>query len=375
MLYEIHMLKHYPPTNLNRDETGSPKSCTYGGVMRGRISSQCLKRSWRSSPLFQELLGENATRSRSLPVLVEAELIRREIAPELIEVAVKKTTGIANESGKESDDRTTSQIVFFSPIDVEAVTDMLKRISDESGGVKEFAKVKSSDIAKKFKDVKLRPITLDIALFGRMVTSNAFANVEAAIQVAHGISTHAVNMESDYFTAVDDLIAAGQSDATGAAMIGDIDFNSCCYYHYIAIDVDQLKENLAHSPDAQVLIEEVLPAFVQIMAFSNPSGKQNTFAGHVLPDLMAVEVKQKKIPLSYAGAFAKPVRADSRHPIGLESAKALVDEIDCMDKAYGLPVLHRGWFCPRSPETVPADAENMASLDQLVKACTDWARE
>lgn len=375
MLYEIHMLKHYPPTNLNRDETGSPKSCTYGGVMRGRISSQCQKRSWRSSELFGELLGERAVRSRSLPELVGAELTRRGEDPETISMAIKKVTGIANESGKESDDRMTSQIVFFSSTDVCAVADMLLRVASEAGDAKAFAKVKSSDIAKQFKDIKVRPITMDIALFGRMVTSNAFADVEASVQVAHAISTHAVNMESDYFTAVDDLIASGMSEQSGAAMIGDVDFNSCCYYHYVAVDMDQLKANLEYSPDAQQLIEEVLPALVRVLAFSNPSGKQNTFAGHVLPDLMAVEVKRRKIPLSYASAFAKPVRADAFHELGAESVRALAEEIDRMDNAYQLPVLHRGWFCPRNLTDAPTRAERMENLEQLSQACAQWAKE
>lgn len=361
MLFDIHMLKNYPPVNLNRDDTGSPKTCWFGGVQRGRISSQCQKRSWRKSELFENLLGSKGIRTRALPVCLEEELRKRGCDEEFIAAAKEKATGIANKEGKESDKGITGQIIFYAPQDIEATADMMIALFNENGGsIKEFKKRKAKDIAAAFKDVKTRPITLDIAMFGRMVTSDAFRNVEAAVQVSHAISTHAVNQESDYFTAADDLLE--NTEETGAGMIGDIDFNSCCYYQYVSIDTDQLRENLKDSPDADKLIEHLLPAFLKIMAFSDPSGKQNSFAGHVLPSLMCVEIKPDKIPVSYANAFARPVNVRKGDVVG-ESIRCLVSEIDKQDKCFGVENT-RFWLNPET-DAAPEKAEFCSSLNEL----------
>lgn len=364
MLYEIHMIKNYPPVNLNRDDTGSPKTCYFGGVQRGRISSQCLKRSWRISPLYDELLGSKGIRTRKLGDLLRAELERRGCEPDFIEAAAKKATGLANNDGKENSDESKMQIIFYSDEDVKAVADKMTELYEQSGSVTAFSKMNAKTIASSFKEVKTRPITLDIALFGRMVTSDVFRNVEASMQVAHAISTHAVNQESDYFTAVDDLLE--NSDETGAGMIGDIDYNSCCFYHYAAIDTDILFQNLETVPDRDSIMKELLPAIIQIMAFTNPSGKQNTFAGHILPSLICVEVKQRKIPVSYANAYAKPVNSRSRDLVG-ESCRKLTGEIDKLDKAYAIPS-ERLWFCTEE-EASPERAVVCDSLEQLCEKC------
>ena len=369
MLYEIHMLKNYPPVNLNRDDTGMPKNCYFGGALRGRVSSQCLKRAWRTSPIFSQYFGTKGIRTRQLPELVAEELKKRGLSDDVVDVLRSKVTGIANKDGKENKDLKTNQIIFYSPQDISAAADIMQALAEEQGGdVKKIAKVKISDIIKKITNAALRPITMDIALFGRMVTSAAFADVEAAVQVAHAVSTHAVNQESDYFAAVDEIIA--NSDSTGAAIIGDTDYNSCCYYHYAAIDTDQLQKSLEHSPDAASLAEKVLPAFIKLMAFTNPSGKQNSFAGHVLPELICVEIKEKKIPVSYVNAFADPVPFHSHCRLIEESIKRLSEEIDRIHKGYGLEVKKRLWFSPRVTDYKPLCATaSVASLEELLKMC------
>ena len=112
MLIEVHMLKNYPPVNLNRDDSGAPKSCFFGGVQRGRISSQCLKRSWRTSDVFHSL-GSKGIRTRKLPELVAEKLLAMGVAPDLVEEARIKMTGIANKEGKTTTDGQTAQIVFY----------------------------------------------------------------------------------------------------------------------------------------------------------------------------------------------------------------------------------------------------------------------
>jgi CRISPR system Cascade subunit CasC len=344
MLYEIHMIKNYPPTNLNRDDTGGPKTCLFGGIQRGRISSQCLKRSWRTSDRFSKFLDKPGIRTRGLPELVGKELSNYGLDQSVIEVLKKKITGIANKDGKENEEHITSQMIIYSPEDIIAISEKAAEFA-KGKTAKEIEKVKVTELVEMLKDVKSRPITLDIALFGRMVTSDAFRNVEAAMQVAHAISTHAVSQESDYYTAVDDLIE--QSDDNGAGMIGDIDYNSCCYYFYTAIDTDQLQMNLEPVPERKALIELVLPEMIEIMAFTNPSGKQNSFAGHSLPDLICIEVKADKVPVNYANAFVKPAKAGFQTELVEDSVLKLKNEIDLIDSSYGLEIKHRAWFCPR----------------------------
>lgn len=386
MLYEIHMLKNYPPANLNRDDTGMPKTCYFGGAQRGRISSQCLKRAWRTSPLFEKFLGPRGIRTRRLPERIAEELKKRGIAEDIAAAVRKAVSEIAksennNNDNDDKENKTknkkskeetpiTSQILFCSNDDITAVADAVETLLKKNG--MKGNNIKAKEILEQIKDADIRPLTLDIALFGRMVTSPAFANVEAAVQTAHAISTHPVNPESDYFTAVDVLVSQADdldTAAGGAGMIGEIDYNSCCYYHYIAIDTDVLKRNLVNSPEAQKLMDEVLPAFIQIMAYTDPSGKQNSFASHVLPELLCVEIKEKKIPVSYANAYASPVNFSASGRVIGDSVKALVEEINRIDESYGLEVKHRFWFSPRIKDEQPRKCEIAQNMGELLLKC------
>lgn len=386
MLYEIHMLKNYPPANLNRDDTGMPKTCYFGGAQRGRISSQCLKRAWRTSPLFEKFLGPRGIRTRRLPERIAEELKKRGIAEDIAAAVRKAVSEIAksennNNDNDDKENKTknkkskeetpiTSQILFCSNDDITAVADAVETLLKKNG--MKGNNIKAKEILEQIKDADIRPLTLDIALFGRMVTSPAFANVEAAVQTAHAISTHPVNPESDYFTAVDVLVSQADdldTAAGGAGMIGEIDYNSCCYYHYIAIDTDVLKRNLVNSPEAQKFMDEVLPAFIQIMAYTDPSGKQNSFASHVLPELLCVEIKEKKIPVSYANAYASPVNFSASGRVIGDSVKALAEEIDRIDESYGLEVKHRFWFSPRIKDEQPRKCEIAQNMGELLLKC------
>ena len=376
MLIEIHMLKNYPPVNLNRDDGGAPKSCFFGGVQRGRVSSQCLKRSWRTSETFRSL-GSFGIRTRSMPAMVGERLTAMGVAPEFVEEAEKKLTGVANKEGTVNKKGSmTTQIVFYSDEEIDRVTAAVKAAIDQDGTLKAFTNRKPKEFDQLKACAKDKPVTADIALFGRMVTSDYFADVDAAMQVAHAISTHAVNRESDYFTAVDDLLGQSDDDSTGAGMIGDVDYNSCCYYEYAALDTDILRDNLQNCPDREALIEKLIPILLRAMAYTNPSGKQNTFAGQVLPDLIMVECKTDKIPLSYVNAFEEPVSAWGNRPdLVKNSVKKLTEHVDCMDKAYELPVLHRAFFAPRFAEIHPASCEEYSQFSALAQACAGWLKE
>lgn len=368
MLYEIHMLKNYPPTNLNRDDTGAPKTCVFGGVTRGRISSQCLKRSWRTSDLFKAEVGEEnlGVRTRKLPALVADKLLELGVAPALVDAVKPRITGFGNKDGKETKDGTTAQVIFFAPQDIEAAALAVKEKLTGCKTAKDVEKLKAKELQDAVAGADIRPITLDIALFGRMVTCDAFRDVEAAMQVAHAISTNKVCVESDYFTAMDDLLRGETIDEKGAAMIGDLDYNASCYYLYASLDTDELLENLKYSEDAEAIVKKALPALLRAMAFTDPSGKQNSFAGHVLPSAVMVECKTRKVPTSMVNAFVKP--AGTADPVE-DSIRKLAEETDMTARNFGLPVEVRLWFCVDKYEIKPQSATKcFAAFPELVDA-------
>lgn len=370
MLYEIHMLKNYPPTNLNRDDTGAPKTCLFGGVMRGRVSSQCLKRSWRTSPSFRAEIGDEnlGIRTRKLPVLVVEKLEEMGVSHEFAEAIQPRLTGIGNKEGKETKDgNATAQVIFYAKDDITAVAETVKALLDKCKSVKDVQKLKAKDIQAAITGADVRPVTLDIALFGRMVTSDAFRDVEASMQVAHAISTNKVSVESDYFTAMDDMLSGSSMDEAGAAMIGDVDFNSSCYYVYASIDTDALAENLKYAENPDEIIRKAIPALLRTMAFTDPSGKQNSFAGHVLPSVVMVECKEKKISTSMVNAFVEPVGRGG--DLVKQSAEKLASEVDMTARNYGLEVKARLWFCVDKYDVKPESATKVcATFPELVEA-------
>ena len=382
MLLEIHMLKNYPATNLNRDDMGAPKSCMFGGVQRARISSQCLKRSWRISPVFQnELAGHLGVRTRKMPKLVKDKLMEMGVSEDFALAAEKKLTGFANKAGKERDDGITSQIAIYSPEDIEAIADVVKAKIEEVKDIKAFNKLKATDIEKEVTGAGARPISLDIALFGRMVTSPAFANVEASMQVAHAFSTNRVMMESDFFVAMDDMIDGHEE--LGAGMMDTVDYNSSCYYIYASLDTDKLLANLKNDENPKALVKAVIPSLLRTMAYSNPSGKQNSFAGNVLPSAVLVEGKEYPVPVSYANAFVKPARAFQSVDLVQDSIEKLQEQVLATERAFpSLAGAKRAWFNASGDTSEKEQAfcanervQTAKNFDALIEAVCDWTQE
>lgn len=366
MLVEIHMLQNHAPSNLNRDDTGSPKDAVFGGVRRSRISSQALKRAIRRSSVFQEALHDAGLglRTRQLPEQVKRILLERGMSEEMAEIGASKASGFGTREGKEQTvdeygDLETAQIMYLTPLDIEAVADVVFSAGEEAGTPADFRKVSAKQLQAQAKD-NWRPITPDVALFGRMITSDAFRDVESSVQVAHALSTHRMEHEFDYFTAVDDLLdplaSAGEK---GAAMIGDVEFTSACYYKYFSIDLDGMVDNLVREgaskgdnrrADAMALARTAVLAFLEAAVFSSPSGKQNTFAAHQLPDAILVEVRERKVPVSYANAFVKPVAPRGMEDLVDLSIKAFQQHVELLTKKFGLTSAERLWFSTRDVE-------------------------
>lgn len=381
MLVEIHILQNHSPSNLNRDDTGSPKECVFGGVKRARISSQCLKRSIRRSSVFQdEMEGFLATRTRRLPELVRDNLLAAGVSEELADVAARKASGFGTKDGKEREKFETAQTMFLTEADIQAVTAVLKDAALEAGTPAKFEKVAAKDLQAAAQLKGYRPVSVDVALFGRMTTSEAFRDVEASAQVAHALSTHKVDHEFDYFTAVDDLQGSTEEEEdAGADMIGDIEFNSACYYKYASIDVDGLVANLTgekvlrreSSAEEKRLAADTaaraVGAFLRAAIMTTPTGKQNSFAAHQLPAAVLVEVRHSRTPVSYANAFVKPVwsgRGDGADLV-TRSLAELKGHVEALTSGFNLEAAPRLLLAPEHADYAIAGVERVSDLNTL----------
>ncbi|RST14004.1 type I-E CRISPR-associated protein Cas7/Cse4/CasC, partial [Streptomyces sp. WAC04770] len=319
-ILDIHILQTVPPSNLNRDDTGTPKSATYGGVRRSRVSSQAWKRATREA--FGELLDSSELGIRTKKVVeVLAERVMeldsslppaaaQALAAETITTATGSKVAVPGRKSKQdAEDAAPAEstyLMFLSNRQYGALAAMT--VEGGKGGdlqaLKDFFKVKENK--SRAKQLVLTEHSVDIALFGRMVADSTDLNVDAAAQVAHALSVHAVEVESDYYTAVDDK----NTDAeTGAGMIGTIDFNSATLYRYAALDVNRLQENLGAGHDGARPVEptrRAVAAFLEGFITSLPTGKINTFGNQTLPAAVIVKVRSRR-PVSYVAAFEEPV--------------------------------------------------------------------
>lgn len=351
MLIQIHMLQNYAPSNLNRDDTGSPKDAIFGGYRRGRISSQCIKRSIRHSETFKEAFesdGLLAQRTQLLPRLVKEELGAMGVDEKAVETITKLLATLGG--GKDAEGLKTKLLIFLTPAEVTEVTHKLWNHYQEIGD-KKFGGLKIDALEKIM--AHGTPRSIDVSMFGRMTTSVAFEDVQAAVQVAHALSTNALDREYDYFTAVDDI-----SGESGAGMIGDVEFNSSTYYKYFNIHWETLVQNLGG--DTSVATDAVT-ALIEAAALAQPTGKQNSFAAQNLPDFVLVDVSPKNIPVNHANAFLKPIRKsmDSLMDKSIEKFDSTSAKIR---KVYGLNG-KRAYIS--IPEKTIGEAEQVDSLVAL----------
>lgn len=286
---DIHVLQTVPPSCVNRDDTGSPKTAIYGGVRRARVSSQSWKRAVRMA--FRDMYAPEdlAKRTKRIVRMVQNHIAELDSKADAEQMAVKALQAAGLSINEKDLDRGTEALFFMS----EAQAAALAKIA-----VEEPDKLKDKEACKAaLKD----HASVDLALFGRMVASDASLNYDAAAQVAHAISTHSVQNEFDYFTAVDDL---SPEDSAGAGHLGTVEFNSSTLYRYATVNVEELAESLADATPKAVR------SFIEAFVCSMPTGKQNTFANRTLPDAICVTVRRDQ-PVNLVGAFEQPVPADA----------------------------------------------------------------
>ncbi len=375
MLIEIHMLQNHAPSNLNRDDTGSPKDALFGGVKRCRISSQCLKRSIRTSTTFEmEMKDSIGIRTRRLPDLVYKKLmeqhqvdepIARSLAEKFTAIAKgEKADGKKPKKTKEGEGiQLETQLIFFDQSELDSIVAKSAELAKSS----DLEKMKGIDVAKELEQImkNVKPRSVDIAMFGRMTTGDFIEDVEASVQVAHAIGCSRMENEYDFFTAVDDLNKGDSMEEHGAGHIGDVEFSSTTFYKYFAIDFDELVKNLGGDTP---LALRAIAALIKAAVLSNPSGKQNTFAAHNPPELIRVELKETKIPISYANAFIKPVEPSYKNSLVENSATAFKSYVDKINQVYGL--VSQSWYLSLLDE-FEMNGTKCNTLDDLVKTLTD----
>lgn len=279
---DIHVLQNVPPSCINRDDTGSPKTAKYGGAVRARVSSQAWKHEIRN--VLREMMSQEevGVRTKKVSQMIVKELKSLDGSMEEEKANKLVSKALANAGVKTDKDGMSPVLMFFSAAQAK---ELARLALSESKDKKEYQKA-----------LKASP-SVDMALFGRMVAADASLNFDAAVQVAHAISTHTVHNEYDYFTAVDDL---NQEEESGAGHLGTIEFHSATLYRYATVNVAELFKNLGDRTD------EAVRCFAEAFVKSMPTGKQNTFANRTLPDFVYIALRTDQ-PVNLVGAFEKPV--------------------------------------------------------------------
>lgn len=353
-LIEIHALQNFAPSNLNRDDTGAPKDALFGGTRRARVSSQCLKRAVREHfkiKVEEKDLHENlGQRSKRLLDEVVSLLVKEGWNPTearnkaRLAMLAGAGTWVAPNEAESNEDEKSEYLMFLGAKEIASVAatinerweaekwsgieEALKKSSVKEKK-KEAAKKTSKELKESFSRILNGGKAVDVALFGRMLADMPEKNRNAACQVAHAISTHVVEREFDFYTAVDDL---KPEDTAGADMMGTVEFNSACFYRYAVIDWEKLVENLQNDTE---LAGKGLRAFLEGFVVAEPTGKQNTFAAHNPPEFIAVSVRRNTAPRSLANAFETAIRARKDESLTSRSVVALTQKAKGLQTAYG----------------------------------------
>lgn len=318
---QLHILTAYAAANLNRDDTGKPKTLKFGGAERLRISSQSLKRAFRTCDVFAELLPDGlGKRSTAFADALVKALVARGVSED--DAIVRAEAVIDNDKlGKvKKGQAKTEQLVHLGPDELSLLNDLAERLS-------------GSDLPdlKGLTVLKHKPRAADIAMFGRMLADNSGYNVEAAVQVAHAFTTHRVTVEDDYYTAVDDFKNEDMEQDRGAGFIGIQQFGAGQFYLYININADLLLSNLSgDKPLAKATLEALITAAAKV----SPTGKQNAFASRALASYILEEIGQDS-PRSLSSAFQAPVGLSGENDYLAASVKRLEGLKAQFAKVYG----------------------------------------
>lgn len=331
MFMDIYAVQNVPPSNINRDETGNPKTAQYGGVLRSRVSSQAWKRAMRET--FKSLLDKKQLGVRTknaVELIVKAMVDQRpesEDQAESYASLVLQATGVkvvaSTRAGAASGKPVTQYLIFIGNTEIGKLANIALEWMDQG---KDPAKAPDSAMKKEVSGVFHGEQAVDIALFGRMLADAPDLNTDASAQVAHAISVDAIKPEYDYFTAADDFTEA---DNAGAAMIDSVGFNSSTLYRYATVNLDALQEQIGNVEATARVASVFVEAFIRSM----PTGKQNSYANRTLPETCIVAFRDSQ-PINAVEAFERPVAAEHDQPISQVAGRRLVAELRRIQDAY-----------------------------------------
>ena len=305
---EFHILQSFPVSCLNRDDLGSPKTCLIGGVNRARVSSQCWKRAVRMQ--LHELGVNLGIRSKKIADILRSKMLERGASEEVAAESAEKISAFL------SDD----SLIFLSSDEYQDLVDYAESKQWNSG------EYKDKEVQKLIKKLHTKGLNgLDIALFGRMVAKAPVMNVEAAASFSHAFSTHSVNNELDFFTALDDV-----KDEQGSAHMGSSEFTSATYYRYISLDVQQLCDTLGIDSDAD--LQHAIESFVKALYLAVPTARQATMSASNLWDFARIYVRNGQ---RMQCTFERPVKAAREGGYLEESIKVLKNELDHKEAISG----------------------------------------
>lgn len=314
LFLDVHVIQNLPPSNANRDDTGSPKTAQYGGVQRARVSSQAWKKAMRD--YFKDFGELDNVGVRTLEVI---PYVARKIQmlDENIEweEALKQSEKVLKAVGLKFKGQKATALFFLGDRQAEGLAQ---------------AAIDGVEDKKELKVILQDNPAVDIALFGRMLADDPSLNEDASSQVAHAISTHAVQTEFDYYTAVDD---ESTEEHAGAGMLGTIEFNSSTLYRYANVAIHELTEQLSSNEEVIKAINLYLKAFIN----SLPNGKINSFANQTIPQAILVSVRDDR-PVNLVSAFEKPIVSDTGYTE--KSVKRMLSELDKSEKLLNPAVLN-----------------------------------
>lgn len=367
----LHIIISHSPSCLNRDDMNMQKSAMFGGVRRVRISSQSLKRAMRTSDYFKEYLGEPSVRSRNLELLKErfVDELKNDFHKDIVKETIDrfaKTSITAQEDEAEEATNADEDAVFeeagqaskkiaVAPWvlnEIKALCGILTSVKkdglsdEEEKSIKEkiekqkgrkrksLQELQDDALNKKIeKAIKEKGDAVryayasahDIALYGRMATSGLMTTIDGAVSVAHSITTHAVDADIDWFTAVDDLVPLGSGH------LDTQEFSSGVFYRYASVNLKQLSDNMGNADRGKAL--DVSSHLLHLLATVVPSAKQRSFAAFNPADLVMASFSD--IPISAANAFESPVEFEKPGGYLQPSIKAFDDYITRVYAGYG----------------------------------------
>ena len=336
---DIHAIQTLPPSNINRDDTGSPKTCQYGGVKRSRVSSQSWKRAMRTY-FYEQSEQENVgARTKDIVQFVANKII--EIDSSKTDEAFDLAEKIINAAGVKTKDGKAKALFF---------------LGDSQARELAKAAIDNNNDKKYLKEILKDNPAIDIALFGRMVADDPSLNEDASSQVAHAISTHSVDTEFDFFTAVDDL---APEENAGAGMLGTVEFNSSTLYRYANVAIHELYKQLEN----EEAVINTAKLFVKSFANSLPTGKVNSFANQTLPQFVMVSIRDDR-PVNLVSAYEDPIKSNDGYVE--KSTRALVNEYQKVQKIVNKPL--KTFVLDINDFNISAnEIENENSLNDLIE--------